>query len=163
MKEFENSETSLVADVDCTAAGEELCTKNGIEGFPTLKYGDPFNLQDYDGGREYEDLLTFAEENLGPVCGAANLHLCDAEQKAKIAALIASGIEKLEAKVNEINEGIAAEEEKFEKELQKLNDRYEKLVEDKSEAINGLKGEDFGLISSVLAHLEATAAGHDEL
>merc|ERR1719376_1659149 len=63
MSEFEGSETALVADVDCTGDGKALCTKVGVKGYPTLKYGDPNNLEDYKGGREYDDLLTFAQEN----------------------------------------------------------------------------------------------------
>jgi len=37
MSDFANSSTQLVAEVDCTAAGEELCTMNDVQGFPTLK------------------------------------------------------------------------------------------------------------------------------
>jgi hypothetical protein len=54
----------MVADVDCTAEGEPLCQEFGIQGFPTLKWGDPSDLQDYNGGRSYEDLKQFADMNL---------------------------------------------------------------------------------------------------
>jgi hypothetical protein len=38
MNDFAGSATQLVAEVDCTAEGnEDLCTENGVEGFPTLK------------------------------------------------------------------------------------------------------------------------------
>jgi len=154
MEEFESSPTALIADVDCTAEGEPLCTKHGIEGFPTLKYGDPNNLQEYEGGREYEDLLAFAKENLGPVCGPNDLDLCDEEQKAKIAALEAEGYEKLEARLAKINEGILAEEDKFKKEVQKLQDRYEELMKDLQKATNDLKGDEFDLWNSVYTHLK---------
>jgi thiol-disulfide isomerase/thioredoxin len=62
--DFEGSPDKLVADVDCTAEGEPLCTEFGIQGFPTLKWGDPSDLQDYNGGRSYDDLKQFADENL---------------------------------------------------------------------------------------------------
>ena len=64
MADFADSETQLVADVDCTAEGEPLCNTMGVEGFPTLKWGDASDLQDYNGGRSYEDLKKFADENL---------------------------------------------------------------------------------------------------
>ena len=51
MAAFEDSPTSLVADVDCTAAGESICSKVGVQGYPTIKYGDPNDLKDYNGGR----------------------------------------------------------------------------------------------------------------
>ena len=46
MEDFENKDV-LVADVDCTSNdGKALCEKVGVRGFPTLKYGDPDDLQD---------------------------------------------------------------------------------------------------------------------
>lgn len=42
--------TAGVFDVDCTAAGQPLCEANGVKGYPTIKYGDPEDLQDYEGG-----------------------------------------------------------------------------------------------------------------
>merc|ERR1712039_1045515 len=84
MAEFKDSKSALVADVDCTAGGKPLCDSNGVRGFPTLKYGDPNNLEDYKGGRDFDSLKKFAEENLGPQCGPANLDLCDADKKGLI-------------------------------------------------------------------------------
>jgi hypothetical protein len=43
MNDFAGSATQLVAEVDCTAAGEELCTQNGVEGFPTIKVSRIFS------------------------------------------------------------------------------------------------------------------------
>jgi len=164
MREFEESETALVADVDCTADGKELCTKVGVKGYPTLKYGDPNNLEDYKGGRDYDDLLTFAKENLGPTCGPDNMGLCDADQKAKIEAIMAKGLETLEAEITELDDSIKAAEENFEKEVKKLQETYEQLQKDKESAVEAAKSKDLGLMKTVRAHLQATAGGeHDEL
>merc|ERR1719195_1849582 len=102
MDEFKGSSTALVADVDCTAAGEALCQKNEVQGYPTIKYGDPGDLKDYDGGRSFEDLKKFAEENLGPTCGPTNLDLCPAAKKTKIEDYMKMSAEKLEAKMDKI-------------------------------------------------------------
>jgi hypothetical protein len=64
IEDFASSSTQLVADVDCTADGKALCDANGVKGYPTLKWGDPSDLQDYQGGRSYDDLKKFADENL---------------------------------------------------------------------------------------------------
>ena len=40
----------------------------GVEGLPTIKFGDPANLEDYEGEREFDDLAKFAKDNLGPRC-----------------------------------------------------------------------------------------------
>jgi len=163
MREFDESETALVADVDCTTEGKELCTKEGVKGFPTLKYGDPNNLEDYKGGREYDDLLTFAKENLGPTCGPENMDLCDADQKAKIEALQAKGLDTLEAEIKELDDSIKNAEEHFETELKKLQATYEQLQKDKDAAVEAAKGKDLRLMKTVRAHLQATAGYRYEL
>jgi len=154
MEEFKGSETALIADVDCTAAGEELCSMAGVEGYPTLKYGDPDNLQEYEGGHEYDDLLEFAHENLGPVCAVTSIENCDEDQKAKIDAFLALGLDKLEEKMKEIKDGVKVLEVNFNKKLEKLHARYEKLGEDMEKTVKELKGEDFDLLTSVFNHLD---------
>merc|ERR1712125_251802 len=85
--EWEDSEIGLVAEVDCTAAGKPLCDSNGVKGFPTIKYGDPSSLEDYTGGRNFEDLSKFAQENLKPMCSPSKIDLCDEEKKVEIEKL----------------------------------------------------------------------------
>merc|ERR1719476_635424 len=101
MAEFKDSKTALVADVDCTAAGQSLCQEVGVQGYPTIKHGDPNNLEDYEGGRDLESLKTFAAENLGPSCGPANLDLCDDQKKAEIAKFSAMSVEELDTAITE--------------------------------------------------------------
>merc|ERR1712151_697899 len=85
MDDFKGSPTSLVADVDCTTGGEKLCEKVGVKGYPTIKYGDPDDLKDYEGGRSFDDSKKFAAENLGPQCGPGeNIGLCSDKVKAKL-------------------------------------------------------------------------------
>lgn len=81
MAAYKGNPSSLVADVDCTAAGQPLCEKNGVKGYPTIKYGEPGKLKDYQGGRDFNSLKTFADNNLGPKCGPENLDLCKPEVK----------------------------------------------------------------------------------
>jgi len=103
MGDFADSPHRLIADVDCTTEGKDLCEKFGVSGYPTIKYGDPADMKDYDGGRTYEDLKTFAEDNLGPPCGPAeNLQYCKAEQKPVIEKYAAMSLDKLEAKVSKL-------------------------------------------------------------
>jgi len=103
MAEFADSPKALVADVDCTASGEELCKKHNVRGYPTLKYGDPSDLQDYSGGRSFDELKKFAEENLGPTCGPGeNIELCDADTRASIEKYVKMSVGKLEGKMRNI-------------------------------------------------------------
>merc|ERR1719396_22629 len=99
MKEYADSKTALVADVDCTAEGKPLCEEHGVQGFPTIKWGDPSALEDYEGGRDYEELETFANENLKPVCSPTNIDLCDADKKKQIEDLVKMSTSDLEAEI----------------------------------------------------------------
>jgi hypothetical protein len=41
-EEWKDHAVGLIAEVDCTEdSGKPLCEEYGIEGFPTLMYGDP--------------------------------------------------------------------------------------------------------------------------
>merc|ERR1719444_257906 len=100
MAEYKDDKSTLVADVDCTAGGKPLCDEVGVRGFPTLKYGDPSNLEDYEGGRDASSLKKFAAESLGPVCGPANLDLCDEEKKAQISSYQAMQADALSALID---------------------------------------------------------------
>merc|ERR1712190_542968 len=99
MGKYAGHATALVGDVDCTAEGKPLCEEHGVQGFPTIKWGDPSALEDYEGGRDYDDLEKFAEENLKPLCSPKNLHLCDEEKKKQISALQAMSEDELRAKI----------------------------------------------------------------
>lgn len=125
MSTYAGSQHSLVADVDCTAGGKSLCEKHGVKGYPTIKWGDPSDLKDYDGGRELKDLQKFASENLGPTCGPDNLDLCDATDKKFIEKFKKWDIDELDLAIEEKDEKI----KKIEKEGQKVVDALEKQVQ----------------------------------
>ena len=101
MADFAGSATQLVADVDCTAEGKPLCDANGVRGYPTLKWGDPSALEDYQGGRDYDSLKKFCDENLKPICSPANIDLCDDEKKAEIKKFQDMGAEALGKMIEE--------------------------------------------------------------
>jgi hypothetical protein len=139
MDEFAGSKTSLVADVDCTAAGKPLCDKHGVQGFPTIKYGDPNNMEKYEGGRDFDALSTFAKENLGPTCGPAHMELCDESQKAEIEKIQAMPDAELDASIAEKEKTIADAEAKFKAGVEELQSTHKKLQEAKDSAIAVVK------------------------
>jgi len=158
----DRAKTSLIADVDCTAEGKPICDEVGVKGFPTIKWGDVANLEDYDGGRDYDALKAFAKDNLKPICSPANLDLCDADKKKEIGDLQALPLDKLEAKVEEKKKLIADTESNFEAALKQLQDTYQKLQDDKDATIKEVKASGLGLMSAVLANAKK-ASGKDEL
>jgi hypothetical protein len=59
--EYAGSSSVLIADADCTAGADELCSQFGIRGYPTIKYfldGDSEG-QDYKGGRDFDSMKEF--------------------------------------------------------------------------------------------------------
>jgi len=98
----DRTKTSLIADVDCTTdTGKPLCEKIGVEGFPTIKWGDASNLEAYEGGRDYDAMKKFAKDNLKPLCSPANIDLCDEDKKKEIADFQAMPLEDLNKQIEE--------------------------------------------------------------
>jgi len=152
MDEYKDSASALVADVDCTAEGKSLCETHGVRGYPTIKWGDPSALEDYQGGRTLKDLQDFAAENLKPVCGPSNLDLCDDEKKAEIKKFSDMSDADLEAAIAGKKKEIEAAEETFNTALKGLQETYEKLQKDKDDGIKAVKDSGLGLMQAVAAH-----------
>lgn len=127
-EDFKDSKTALVADVDCTlAGGKELCEKHKVQGYPSIKWGDPTDLKDFEGGREYADLKKFADENLGPTCGPDQLDLCDEASKGIIAKFQKMDLDELDTTIEESDAKIQGIETKSQKAVDKLNKKIEDL------------------------------------
>jgi len=149
--EFKSSSTILIADVDCTAGGKSLCDQVGVRGYPTIKHGDPNDLQDYKGGRDYAALKKFAD-GLGPSCSPSNLDLCDADKKASIDEFTKMGAEKREAMIKEKEAESAKLEADFKTFVEGLQKSYKEASEAKDKAVEDLKSSGLGLLKAVHAH-----------
>jgi hypothetical protein len=160
MEAYAGSSTQLIADVDCTTEGKALCESNGVKGYPSIKWGDPADLQDYQGGRTYDDLKKFADENLKPLCSPKNLDLCDDDKKAEIVKFQSMSSADLDAAIAKEEEKLGAAEADFKAEVQKLQDRYSALSSEKDAAIEAVKNSGLGLMKSVKA---SAPSGSDEL
>mmetsp|Transcript_91571 Transcript_91571/g.285421 ORF Transcript_91571/g.285421 Transcript_91571/m.285421 type:complete len:166 (+) Transcript_91571:46-543(+) len=154
--------TALIADVDCTAEGKDLCEKHGVKGFPSLKWGDPDALEDYDGARDYDSLKKFAKEKLKPLCSPANLDLCDEEKRKEIADLQQLPSEDLASQIEAKQKEITGADEEFQREVKALQERYEGLQKAKDEKIAAVKASGLGLMLSVQSHAKK-AKGKTEL
>jgi hypothetical protein len=159
--DFAGSSTQLVADVDCTADGKPLCDQAGVRGYPTIKWGDPADLQDYQGGRSYDELKKFADENLKPMCSPKNLDLCDDEKKAEIKKFQDMSDADIDAAIAAEEKKLEDAEAEFKAEVQKLQDRYSQLSTEKDEKIAAVKNSGLGLMKAVKN--SKPAAGSDEL
>jgi len=163
MDAFADSDSALVADVDCTAAGKPLCDANGVRGYPTIKWGDPSNLEDYKGGRDYASLEKFAQENLKPMCSPSNLDLCDDDKKAEIEKFLAMSVDDLDKLIAESDKKIADAESAFKTGVEELQASYQKMMEDKEKTVEDIKNAGLGLMKACKAHSAKAKKGTDEL
>merc|ERR1712086_895513 len=160
----DRTKTSLIQDVDCTSeTGKPLCEKIGVEGFPTIKWGDASNLEAYEGGRDYDAMKKFAKENLKPLCSPANIDLCDDAKKKEIADFQAMPIADLEKQIEEKKAEMKTAEDTFTEEVKKLQDTYAQLQKDKDEAVASVKASGLGLMQAVQAHAKKSAPATEEL
>ena len=162
MEEYKDSETQLIADADCTADGKPICDENGVRGFPTLKYGDPSDLQDYQGPRSYDALKKFIDEELKPTCSPNNLDLCDDDKKKEIETLMGLDDAALDAKIADEEKKIEEAEKTFKAGVEELQAKYQKLMTEKEETEAAVKAAGLGLMKSVRV-AKKKAAGSDEL
>jgi len=140
-KEYDGSETVLIADVDCTEGDNKaLCSKYGVRGYPTLKV---FNEGDtegepYEGGRDLKALKKAAAK-MGPSCSVKNYDLCDAKEKAAIDELKKLTPAERLSQIKSAEDAIEALEKKFKDDLEGLQATYKKLMDEKDTAVEALK------------------------
>lgn len=178
MADFKDSATVLVGDADCTGTGESLCQDIGVSGYPTIKYGDPSDLQDYEGGRSLSDLQSFAKVSLGPQCGPTNLDLCDDAKKAEIAKYSAMSADELgdfieagKAKLDKLETDFKAFVAGLDKQMKevaadekdallgRLRKEYKEQSDVKDAGVAEVKGSGLGLAKAV----KASTASKSEL
>mgnify|MGYP003960696807 FL=1 len=138
--EFANSKTAVIGDVDCTVH-KDLCSRFGVRGYPTIKYftSNPEG-EDYKGGRDYDSLVSFAKENLGPSCSwPDNKDLCDEEQLKFLEEKAALSAEDRQADIDEIEGKIKDLKDGFETFLEGLQNQYEEAKKKMDEEVKALQ------------------------
>jgi len=153
--EYKDSTTIGIYDVDCTAGGKSLCDSVGVRGYPSIKTGDPDDLQDYKGGRSLADLKKHAE-GLGPQCGPANLDLCDADKKAKIEEFTKLGADGREKMIKEKDAEAEKAEKDFKEFVEGLQKQYQEASDKKDKDVEAIKAGGLGLLKSVHAFEKKT-------
>jgi hypothetical protein len=161
MDAFADSKDALIADVDCTTEGKPLCDANGVRGYPSIKWGDPSALEDYKGGRDYDTLKKFADENLKPMCSPVNIDLCDAEKKAEIEKFQKMTGDELEEFIKGKETEMEEAETNFKDEVAALQESYQKLMASKEAKLEEIKDSGLGLAKAVKG--SSQKAGSDEL
>ena len=80
--EYAHSSSVVIGDADCTVE-KDLCSAQGVSGYPTIKYYTAETGRDgaaYNGGRDEAGLRTFAEETLAKACDVTDESTCDEKE-----------------------------------------------------------------------------------
>jgi len=100
---FKDSSSVLIADVDCTDnEAQSVCTDNGVSGYPTIKYFTQETGkkgEDYNGGRDFQELEDFTKEKLARVCNPKTKEDCTDKEKAYADKMISAGADKVTTEV----------------------------------------------------------------
>jgi len=150
--EYSKSRSTLIASVDCTApGGQGLCSKFGVQGYPTLKVfkkGGSKRGEDYNGAREYNGLKRYIEANLaGPECSLEDKEGCEKAELKILEESEAMSVGDRRVKIKDLETSIKekqAEAKKLEKEAKELGKTLElvKLGGEKPDKVEQLVGDD---------------------
>jgi len=126
-EEFRDSKTVVIAEVDCTADGEPLCSRFKVEGFPTLKSFSPWDTEgeDYEGERELEELRAHAK-SLGPGCSPSTKDECSTEDLAELEALMKLPAGELQAEITQLKSTVSVASEDHAALVKRLNAQFAK-------------------------------------
>lgn len=151
MEEYKESPTLIVADFDCTqdeSDNKDKCDELGVKKYPTIKYGDPEVLLDYQKGIGLDDLKKQANE-LEEMCTALNQDLCDAEQKNLIKQFTAMTPEERAALVVVKKENITKLEKDLKELMATLQKEYKEASEKRDQEVAEIKASGLGLLKAV--------------
>ena len=80
---YEDSPSVVIAKVDCTAS-KDVCVREGVRGYPTLRFyvldENDGKGQNYEEERDYEGLSSFVEKRFGSPCSYRRQDLCSARE-----------------------------------------------------------------------------------
>jgi hypothetical protein len=148
----------LIGSIDCTngspTGGKALCTRFQIIGLPTILYGDTsfggVYLEEYRGGKTFDDLKQFASKSLIPVCHPGNLHACSADERRQMESYMAMSYNELNAKIQQVEKKGEETRVFYEAEFDKLQSIYDDRLVEKIRYVAQLKDE-VRMIKEVMA------------
>ena len=117
--------------------------------------GSAVDLQDYQGGRDFDSLKKFADENFKPMCSPTNIDLCDDGKKKEIKKFQDLSEDDLQKLTDNEEKKLEDAEANFKAEVEKLQATYEKLMADKQATEDEIKNSGLGLMKSVRAAAKA--------
>merc|ERR1712039_538404 len=141
IEKYKESKTTLVGVIDCTEEGKKVCSQQHVRGYPSLKFGHPWDLQEYTGELTFDALDAFASSTLplAASCGLMNAHLCDDKQKALLEKYkqMSKGERRIE--LFEMEEEMENAEIAYNKEVEELNKEIAEAEEAKKQQLSAIQ------------------------
>jgi len=141
--DFADHKVAMVASVDCSEEeNDSICEDFGVEGFPTIAWGDSHSASPYTGGRDYASMKKFADKKIVyPVCSILTIGACSDAEKADIAFVEEKTDAELLEVVNKFKEVVKEEEKAFGKWVEDLQKSYEARMQEHSSRQEILRAE----------------------
>lgn len=141
-----DSSTVTIADVDCTTPeGESVCQRFEVRGYPTIKYFNDKSGKkgsDYQGGRDFDSLLSFTKSTFKAACDPATKKGCNEQEVRFIEKMAEKSKDELEAekstKEDELKE-VKDEKKAGEKEFKEKSKAWKRKETALGKAITILK------------------------
>ena len=116
-----------------------------------FQFGDPNDLQKYEGGRDEAALKEFAAENLGPTCGPDNRDVCDDEQLTRLDKFMAMADSKLNKFISKRVKQLAQSADDLEALKEKSQKRITRAEKKDKKLQSKVKKSGLGMAKSVKA------------
>jgi len=131
--DYKNSRSVLVTSVDCAGAGQALCGKHGVSGYPTIK---SFQFKagktagsDYNGARDYNGIKKYIDANLaGPECSLEDKEGCEPAERKVLEESEAMSVGDRRAKIQGMEEEVKkkkVEMKQLEKDVKEMTKNME--------------------------------------
>jgi len=126
---YKNKSDAVVVTINCGGnQSDELCKKPAF--FPLIQHRSPpiEPFKDYEDGKDWKSLEEFASKTLGAVCTPTFLETCDEVMKTRIQEFQKMTKDELKTAVNATDEAVLKVKNKFEDEIQRLQERINELT-----------------------------------
>ena len=129
----------LIGEVDCDVE-KDLCSKHGVQGFPTIKYTNGYGWEKYESGRDLTSLEKFVTDSLSDGC-FDDESLCTDEDKEKLEEARQLSPDEIHSKLNDIVQKKNEAETAFQEKLQELQSEFQKMQSEKTTTMDTLSKE----------------------
>ena len=137
--DFKDSKEIFVGECDCTGGCKSLCESVGVQGYPTIKYGDPSMLQDYKGQRDYDTMKSHALTNIKLSCSPSRRDLCTDAEQTEMDEIMAMEQSAVLAAIKEREDKVAEVEKEFQTGVEGLQKQYKQMMETKEQKTSALQ------------------------